>query len=347
MTQRLGTISLNPKGNESPYSSYFLKTMFAIAQLPRNGLCIKGNAQTFNDLAPEYTEGNSVSGAQKKLFMSLVNGVLVPVKKDGHYIVKPAPDEFPHLPENEHCIMQLAKAVGFDVAANALVPFENGELAYVTKRFDMHKSGLRLFIEDAASLCLVAPVNKGSDGLSYEHTLNTLFTASGQNKGVTLNGFLQVLFAYIVGNNDLHLKNMSMFREVNSHSHFMTNFTPMYDLLSVAPYPEYYSEDFSLSLLHSELEGRFSEAYENYGYYTAHDFLMFGQRVGLSKSASKALIKKLCSAVERTHAYIIDASQCPKEMKSIIKTHIADRLDRLSRPYPLAHSIKQQAASSN
>lgn len=334
MTHRLGTISFNPKGNESPYSSYFLKTMFGIGQLPKNGLHIKGDAKTFNDLAPEYTEGNSVSGAQKKLFMSLVHGVLVPVKKDGQYIVKPAPDDFPHLPENEHCIMQLAKAVGFDVALNALVPFEKDELAYVTKRFDIQKSGQRLFIEDAASLCLVAPVNKGSDALSYEHTLNTLFTVSGQNRGVTLNGFLQVLFAYIVGNNDLHLKNFSLFRKPNSHSHLMANFTPLYDVLSVAPYPKYYGEDLTLSLLHAEVHANFSEAYEYYGYYTGHDFFVFGQRIGLSGNATKSLINKLCKSVERTYKYIIDASQCPDNMKSIIKSHIADRLNRLSRPYP-------------
>lgn len=336
MSQRLGTISLSPKGNESPYSSYFLKTMFGINQLPNNGLRVQGDAQTFNDLALEYTEGNSVSGAQKKLLMSLVGGVLVPVKKNGQFIVKPAPDDFPHLPENEHCIMQLARAVGFDVAQNALVPFENGELAYLTKRFDILKDAKRLFIEDAASLCLIHPVNKGSDALSYEDTLNTLFTVSGQNRGVTLNGFRQVLFAYIVGNNDLHLKNFSLFRKPNSQSHYMTNFTPVYDVLSVAPYPKYYGDDLSLSLLNSELEAVFSEAYEQYGYYTGYDFITFGQQIGLSNSATKKLIKQLCSAVEGAYEYIINASQCPDDMKRVIKSHIAEKLGRLSRPYPVS-----------
>jgi len=335
MNPILGTISLKSQGNESPYSSYFLKTMFGISSLPKNGLHVTGDPHTFNELAPEYTEGNSVSGAQKKLFMSLDDGVLIPVKKNGQYIVKPAPKEFAHLPENEHCIMQLAKAVGFNVAANALVPFESGELAYVTKRFDMHKNGQRFFIEDAASLCLVAPVNKGSDALSYEQTLNTLFSVSGQNRGVSLNGFLQVLFAYIVGNNDLHLKNLSLFREPNSHSHIMTNFTPLYDVLSVAPYPSYFSEDLTLCLLQSEVDAKFSAAYDLYGYYTEHDFIVFGQQIGLSLNATKSSIKKLCMKVEQTYKYIIDASQCPNNMKLIIKSHIADRLNRMLRSYPL------------
>tara|TARA_R110002167_G_scaffold20405_19_gene74721 strand:- start:349 stop:1365 length:1017 start_codon:yes stop_codon:yes gene_type:complete len=335
MSQRLGTISLSPKGNESPYSSYFLKSMFGISQLPKNGLRVKGDSKTFNDLAPEYTEGNSVSGAQKKLLMSLVNGFLVPVKKNGQFIVKPAPDKFPHLPENEHCIMQLAKAVGFDVAQNALVPFENGELAYLTKRFDILKNSERLFIEDAASLCLVAPANKGSDALSYEDTLNTLFTVSGQNRGVTLNGFKQILFAYIVGNNDLHLKNLSLFRQPNSQSRFMTNFTPIYDVLSVAPYPMYFGDDLSLSLLNSELEAEFSEAYEQYGYYTGYDFIKFGQQIGLPNSAAKKIIKQLSNDVKIAYEYIINASQCPDDMKRVLKSHIKDKLGRLTRPYPV------------
>jgi serine/threonine-protein kinase HipA len=171
----------------------------------------------------------------------------------------------------------LAKAVGFDVAHNALVPFENGELVYLTKRFDTQKDTKRLFIEDAASVCLVAPVIKGSDAFSYEDTLNSLFTVSGQNRGFTLNGFRQVLFAYIVGNNDLHPKNLSLFRKPNSQSHYMTNFTPVYDVLSVAPYPKYYGDDLSLSILNSELEAVFSEAYEMYGYYTGYEFIKFGQ----------------------------------------------------------------------
>jgi len=335
MTMRLGTISLKPTGNESPYSRYFLRKMFGLSSLPKNGLVVQGDAKTFNDLAPEYTEGNSVSGAQKKLMMSLVGGILVPVKQNGLFIVKPAPDEFPHLPENEHAIMQLAKAVGFDVAINALVPFENGELAYVTKRFDIGPTGKRLFIEDAASLCLVAPENKGSDALSYERALNTLFDASGKNRGVMLNGFLQVLFAYIVGNNDLHLKNFSMFREPDSHSHFMTNFTPLYDVLSVAPYSKYYGDDLTLSLLSSELDGIFSEAYEHYGYYTGYDFQTLGQLIGFTPRATQALIGKLMNSVAQAYEYIVDASQCPNEMKFVIKSHINDRLARLTRPSPI------------
>lgn len=263
----------------------------------------------------------------------------MPVKKNGQFMVKPAPDDFPNLPENQHCIMQLAKAVGFDVAQNALVPFENGELAYLTKRFDMLKDTKRLFIEDAASLCLVAPVNKGSDALSYEDTLNTLLTVSGQNRSVTLNGFRQVLFAYIVGNNDLHLKNFAFFRKPNSPSHYMTNFTPVYDVLSVAPYPKYYGEDLSLSLLNSELEAVFSEAYEQYGYYTGYDFIKFGQQIGLSDFATKKLIKQLCSKVEGAYEYIINASQCPVDMKQVIKLHIADKLGRLARPYPVISNL--------
>jgi serine/threonine-protein kinase HipA len=107
-------------------------------------------------------------------------------------------------------------------------------------------------------------------------------------------------------------------------------------VLSVAPYPKYYyGDDLSLRLLNSELEAVFSEAYEQYGYYTGYDFITFGQQIGLSNSATKKLIKQLCSAVEGAYEYIINASQCPDGMKHEIKSHIAEKLGRLSRPYPV------------
>lgn len=83
-----------------------------------------------------------------------------------------------------------------------------------------------------------------------------------------------VLFSYIVGNNDLHLKNFSLQRKPTSRSNIMDGFIPLYDVLSVAPYPTYDAADTSLSLLTSETDAVFSSSYEIYGCYIKHYFIL-------------------------------------------------------------------------
>lgn len=304
------------------YSKIHLKRMFGLKAMPENDLIIKGNPDDMEHLAPKYVKGASVSGVQSKLLMSLENGRLIPQQTGGQYIVKPAPKNFKFLPENEITIMRLAQAIGFNVAECSLVPFENGELGYVVKRFDIRAQGGRFLIEDAASLCNVHPKNKGSSELSYEWTLKKLFEASGKNKAVLLNGFRQVLFAYLVGNNDLHLKNFSLYREPGCRTTTMKDFTPLYDILSVTPYPNYATEYLSLSLLESEIDGQFSEAYEQFGYYTSEDFYLLAEKIGLGFTQGKAFSQKLVAAVEKHYKTLLTNSLMPADMKTTIQKRI-------------------------
>lgn len=200
------------------YSRAHLKSMFGLTSAPKDGFKIAVNKHEYDHLAQKYTRGASISGVQRKLLMDLKGDTLVPVERGGRYIVKPAPDGLDHLPENEHAMMNLARGIGFEVPECTLVPFSDGELGFVVKRFDMLSSGERLFIEDAASLCNVHPKNKGSDALSYENCLRTLYFASGKKMPVLVNGFQQVVLAYLIGNNDLHLKNFSMYRSPGAYS---------------------------------------------------------------------------------------------------------------------------------
>jgi serine/threonine-protein kinase HipA len=79
-----------------------------------------------------------------------------------------------------------------------------------------------------------------------------------------------------------------------------------------------------------QLEADFSHAHKYYAYYACHDFFVFGQSLGLSNKATKSLIKKLCSLVKRRDECTIDSSQYPDDMNIIIKSHIADRLERMT-----------------
>lgn len=138
----------------------------------------------FNEVAMESLGGVSISGVQPKMFLTYAEGnpkTLTNAVGMGPYIVKPSPNDFPELAENEFMVMQLCKAVGFNVAEHHLVPFSCGQLAYVTARFDLDRETGRRheFIEDLASALNVAPGNKSSDTLSYEKAIKEAYQLSG------------------------------------------------------------------------------------------------------------------------------------------------------------------------
>jgi serine/threonine-protein kinase HipA len=112
---------------------------------------------------PEYTliqrdqqTRLSISGVQNKVSLTLEEGRLVPTDVNGMYILKPAIVEhhYPHAsPANEHITMQIATQVyKYPVAANALIRFSDGELAYMTRRFDRQNDGTKLAQEDFCQL---------------------------------------------------------------------------------------------------------------------------------------------------------------------------------------------------
>ncbi|MBH0019743.1 HipA domain-containing protein [Pseudoalteromonas sp. SWXJ133] len=304
--------------------------------LEQQGVTIIGSPDDFNEYAIDHANGQSISGVQRKLLMKLEGKQLIPTGSGGQYIVKPAPEVAPHLPENEFFIMQLAKKVGFDVADCGLIPFESGELAYITKRFDIIDEQQRYFIEDGASLCQVHPKNKDSDALSYENVLLKLSRCAGNSKAVTLKLFLQVVFSHIVGNNDLHLKNFSMQRKLHKSNRIMDLVAPMYDMLSLAPYSTFDRAcfmSFGVLAIEEGDEGDFSDAYNIFGFYTKEDFVQLGVNIGLPKLMVEKQIQVLKSKVLKV---IEDGfrTQMPEHIYEAIVKRIRERCRTLELSYP-------------
>lgn len=299
--------------------------------LMEKGVTIVGTSGSFNDYAVDHANGQSISGVQRKLMMKLDGGKLVPTAHGGQYIVKPAPEEAPHCPENEYFVMSLASKVGLNAAECGLVPFEDGELAYVTSRFDIINKKERYLIEDAASLCLAHPKHKDSDALSYETVLKLLSKAAGNSKALTLKLFLQVVFSHIVGNNDLHLKNFSLMRKPSSHSTTMDLVAPVYDILSLAPYPKFDGACFmSIGVLATEEgdEGYFSRAYDWFGFYTKEDFVQLGVSIGLPQALVEKQIKLLTNKI----LSLLDSgfrTPVPDDIYSSITKRISERCKTL------------------
>lgn len=311
------------------------------AVLPRKSLAgyrIDFARSEFNEIAIASLGKASISGVQPKMFLTHkdnAKSVLTNSIGAGPYIVKPSPTELPELAINEFIIMRLCRLVGFNVADHELVPFSCGELAYVTPRFDLDPLGQHLgFIEDMASVMDVAPSQKSSDALSYEMVIKKAFACCGSHGQILKDGFLQVLMSYIVGNNDLHLKNISLIRPLDSDT--ATGFTKIYDMVSVAPYRVYDGTELSIWLLDSEVDNGFSTtSYQQYGYYTGNDFIAFAKAIGLGEKAGRSLMTSLADKVLRCIDRVLARAAGTKQMKEVIRARIIQRIDTLSRP-PLA-----------
>ena len=185
----------------------------------------------------------SLSGVQPKASLVLDSeGHLVkPVEGErGTYILKPAPSSYALLdrkycPANEHLTMQLASQVyHIETAANGICFFQDGEAAYLCRRFDVGPDGQKYSQEDFASLAGLTNANGGSDykycNLSYEECADIIRKYVKAAPVEILKFFRIVVFNYLTLNDDAHLKNFSLINRGDGEYHL----TPAYDLLSAA-----------------------------------------------------------------------------------------------------------------
>jgi serine/threonine-protein kinase HipA len=146
----------------------------------------------------------------------------------GKYILKPQTDLYPQLPENEDLTMHLAKIAGISAVPHSLIRFADGELCYITKRIDRDGKGNKLYMEDMCQLSerLTEHKYKGS----YELIAKLILRFSTVPKLDLVNFWQQVLFCWLTGNADMHLKNFSLYAQTQGNYVL----TPAYDMLSTS-----------------------------------------------------------------------------------------------------------------
>lgn len=175
----------------------------------------------------------TVPGVQPKLSMSLVKDaqkradhrLTVVGALGGGYIFKPPVEHYPEMPGNEHLTMRIAEAFGIRTVPSSLVRLASGELSYITKRIDRDPEGRKIHMIDMFQtieafdkyLSSYEKIGKAIGEYSDNPLLDKLFF------------FEMVLFSFLTGNNDMHLKNFSMYRP---ESRWIL--APAYDLLNVA-----------------------------------------------------------------------------------------------------------------
>ncbi len=165
------------------------------------------------ELAKEVVESSvTVPGVQPKLSLG------------GNYILKPQNETFPQMPENEHLTMRMAELCGISVVASSLIRLKSGELSYITKRIDRTETGEKIHMLDMFQILEAFDKYKSSvekvGKAVAEHSANTLLDL--------LRLFEVVVFSYLTGNNDMHLKNFSL---VLKNEEWLLS--PAYDLLNI------------------------------------------------------------------------------------------------------------------
>lgn len=185
----------------------------------------------------------SIQGVQPKLsaVISVVNQQFEIVDQFGNYIIKPQNDIFPELPENEDVTMKMAKVYGLEVPFHGLVYSKDGSLSYFIKRFDRYSKGKKYATEDFAQL------SGNSRDTKYDYTMEKLVKAIDDYCTfpaiAKADFFKRILFCFITGNEDMHLKNFSVITKAGK-----TTLAPVYDFLNSSISIKNPQEELALSL---------------------------------------------------------------------------------------------------
>jgi serine/threonine-protein kinase HipA len=205
----------------------------------------------------------SITGVQPKLSVHLSPGKNHNERKRftiigllGDYILKPQSDSYLELPENEDLTMNLAAISKIQVVPHSLIRTKSRKLAYITKRIDRLTGTARKpastrqplietekrHMEDMCQLTERLSENKYHG--SYEQIAKVIKIYSSQ-PGLDLVNFAEIiLFSFLTGNADMHLKNFSLIYDLKSSPVL----APAYDLLCTKIVNPIDDEDLALSL---------------------------------------------------------------------------------------------------
>ena len=255
----------------------------------------------------------SIQGVQPKLssVLNTKEGKFEIVDTGGKYILKPQHQLYPKMPENEDLTMKLAKKIGLVVPLHGLVWSKDGTLTYFIKRFDRKGRNEKVPIEDFAQLAGLSRDTKYNYSLEKVVKIIDDYCTFPAIEKLTL--FKLVIFSYLVGNEDMHVKNLSIITENNK-----VTLSPCYDLVNSTI--EYIKQDEEIAL---PLMGKKK--------YLTRSILVdyFGvERCKLTPKSIDNVMETIFSAVDKWKE-LIEISFLSKEMKDKYHALLETRLDIL------------------
>ena len=224
-------------------NSYSLKGLKLLSSALKTLILLNFTAKELRAEAMQRAAKMSIQGVQPKLsaILNIKGGAFEIVDKNGRYILKPQHHIFPEIPQYEDLTMRLAASIGIEVPLHGLIYSKDGSLTYFIKRFDRKGQKDKVAVEDFAQLAGMSRDTK------YNYTMEKLVkliddycTFPAVEKAKL---FKRVLFSFLIGNEDMHLKNYSIIIRNGK-----VELSPAYDLLNSSIVLKGDVEEIALSL---------------------------------------------------------------------------------------------------
>ena len=256
----------------------------------------------------------SIQGVQPKLSaaLSIRNGKFEIVDRNGRYILKPPSADYPELPENEDLTMKLAKVAGIEVPIHGLIRSIDGSYTYFIKRFDRVGRKEKVSLEDFAQLLGESRETKYRSSMEQVGSVIKTYCTFPRVEAVKL--LRLTLFSFLIGNEDLHLKNFSLIVRERK-----IELSPAYDLLNstiVITKPE---EELALPLRGKKSKLKSEDLLEYFGI----------ERLELNKRVITDVVSGMMDAVPEWKCFI-DSSFLSDRYKKAYLDLLEERVKRIT-----------------
>lgn len=297
------------KEGQTDYHPSCAKKLYGVKTAP----VLPYNRSQIGELAKRVVRAQTtLTGVQAKLSLDVNHGQknepdrFTIVGLWGRFILKPQTDTYRSLPELEDLTMHMAEAAKIAVVPHGLIRFDDGELCYITRRIDRQPDGSKTAMEDMCQLSerLTEYKYKGS----YEQIAKLIKKYSAVPQLDLVNFWEVVVFSWITGNSDMHLKNFSLYKTPLGFC-----LTPAYDLLSTLIVMPQDTEELALTLNGKKRKIKRS------------DFEKAMTASGLNEKVIQNMAIKFGKAISKW-IDLIDNSFLPNDMKREYKRLIIKRV---------------------
>jgi len=242
----------------------------------------------------------SIQGVQPKLsaVLNAKAGGFEPVDTGGQFILKPQNPQYRQLPENEDLSMRLAAAAGVRVPLHGLVYANDGSLAYFVKRFDRVGKHGKLAVEDFAQLLGLSRDTKYDASMEKVAQVIEHFCTFPAMEKVNL--FRMTLVNYLVGNEDMHVKNFSLIIRDD-----LVELSPAYDIVNTTIVLAGETDEIALPVKGKKRKLDAAVLIDYFG----------SRRLGLAPKAMAAVVARIRQAIPQWH-HLIDVSFLPVDLKN-------------------------------